>query len=237
MTALADLQQHLTRFWALPHHQDEALNTSLKAVQSWQQARLQQTHRALFEQPKNQLMADYFLTQLYGGEEFKLLAEQLARILPKAKKLERLAKESALEAGIMGIQAAIFAIELDLHLAEWLLAKNLPVNEDNMLVAYRAVNEEGERRLQIANLKDVCYRTDKHLNSFMLKKAFSLAKNTAYRHGYQPLYDFIDTGFKAMKPLSSVSDFIEPFCERELSIIDQVHDTHNGGKPVAFDVS
>merc|ERR1712194_339217 len=100
----------------MPHHQDDELNAKLKEVQSWQQARLQQTHRELFEQPKNQLMADYFLTQLYGGEEFKLLAEQLARILPKAKKLERLAKESALEAGSMGIQAAIFAIELDLHL-------------------------------------------------------------------------------------------------------------------------
>ena len=237
MTALVDLQQHLTRFWALPHHQDEALNTKLKAVQSWQQARLQHTHRELFEQPKNQLMAAYFLTQLYGGEEFKLLAEQLARILPKAKKLERFAKESALDAGSMGIQAAIFAIELDLHLAQWLLDNDLPVNEDTMLTAYRAVNEENERRLQIANLKDVCYRTDKHLNSFMLKQAFALAKGTAYRHGYQPLYDFIDTGFKAMKPLSSVSSFIEPFCTRELSIIDQVHNNDNDGKPVAFDVS
>ena len=237
MTALVDLQQHLTRFWALPHHQDEALNAQLKAVQSWQQARLQYTHRALFEKPKNQLMAEYFLTQLYGGEEFKLLAEQLARILPKAKKLERFAKESALEAGSMGIQAAIFAIELDLHLAQWLLDQDLSVDEDTMLSAYRTVNEENERRLQIANLKDVCYRTDKHLNSFMLKKAFSLAKGTAYRHGYQPLYDFIDTGFKAMKPLSSVSNFIEPFCKRELSIIDQVHDNDNDGKPAAFDVS
>ncbi|MGP4733591.1 MULTISPECIES: FFLEELY motif protein [unclassified Psychrobacter] len=237
MTALADLQQHLTRFWAMSHHQDDELNAKLKEVQSWQQARLQQTHRELFEQPKNQLMADYFLTQLYGGEEFKLLAEQLARILPKAKKLERLAKESALEAGSMGIQAAIFAIELDLHLAQWLLAQDLPVNEENMLTAYRTVDEEDERRVQIANLKDVCYRTDKHLNSFMLKKAFALAKSTAYRHGYQPLYDFIDTGFKAMKPLTSVSDFIEPFCERELSIIDQVHDTDKGSKPVAFGVS
>ena len=237
MTALTDLQQHLTRFWALPHHQDDELNTKIKDVQSWQQARLKKTHRALFEQPKNQLMADYFLTQLYGGEEFKLLAEQLARILPKAKKLERLAKESALEAGSMGIQAAIYAIELDLHLAQWLVDQNLPVDENNMLAAYRAVNEEKERRVQIANLKDVCYRTDKHLNSFMLKKAFALAKSTAYRHGYQPLYDFMDAGFKAMKPLKSVSDFIEPFCERELMIIDQVHDTDNGGKPVVFDVS
>ena len=237
MAALADLQQHLTRFWALPHHQDDNLNAKLKEVQGWQQVRIRQTHRELFEQPKNQLMADYFLTQLYGGDEFKILAEQLARILPKAKKLERLAKESALEAGSMGIQAAILAIELDLHLAQWLLAQNLPVNEENMLAAYRAIDEEKERRVQIANLKEVCYRTDKHLNSFMLKKAFALAKGTAYRYNFQPLYDFIDTGFKAMKPLKSVSDFIEPFCKRELLIIDQVHDKDNGGKPMTFGVS
>ncbi|MDN3454004.1 MULTISPECIES: hypothetical protein [unclassified Psychrobacter] len=237
MAALADLQQHLTRFWALPHHQDDNLSAKLKEVQGWQQVRIRRTHRELFEQPKNQLMADYFLTQLYGGDEFKILAEQLARILPKAKKLERLAKESALEAGSMGIQAAILAIELDLHLAQWLLAQNLPVNEENMLAAYRAIDEEKERRVQIANLKEVCYRTDKHLNSFMLKKAFALAKGTAYRYNFQPLYDFIDTGFKAMKPLKSVSDFIEPFCKRELLIIDQVHDKDNGGKPMAFGVS
>ncbi|MEC9444015.1 MAG: hypothetical protein VX408_02990 [Pseudomonadota bacterium] len=234
MTALADLQQHLTRFWALPHHENDVLRAKLNEVQTWQQVRIRHTHRALFEQPKNQLMADYFLTKLYGGDEFEILAKQLARILPKAKKLERLAKESALEAGSMGIQAAILAIELDLHLAEWLLDQNLPVNADNMLAAYRAVDEEAERRVQIANLKDVCYRTDKHLNTFMLKKAFALAKSAAYRSNYQPLYDFIDAGFKAMKPLSSVSSFIEPFCERELLIVDKVH---NGGKPVGFGVS
>ena len=236
MSALANLQQHLNRFWALPHHNDAALNTKLKEVQSWQQARIKRTHSALFEQPKNKPMADYFLTQLYGGDEFKILAEQLGRILPKAKKLERLAKESALEAGSMGIQASILAIELDLHLAQWLLAQDLPVNEENMLTAYRAVDEADERRIQINNLKDVCYRTDKHLNSFILKKAFAIAKGAAYRHGYQPLYDFIDAGFKAMKPLSSVSSFIEPFCERELEIIDEVHATDNGGKPATFAV-
>ena len=124
MSALANLQQHLNRFWALPHHKDAALNTKLKEVQAWQQARIKHTHSALFEQPKNKPMADYFLTQLYGGDEVKVLAEQLGRILPKAKKLERLAKEASLEAGSMGIQASILAIELDLHLAEWLVAQD-----------------------------------------------------------------------------------------------------------------
>ncbi|ABE74472.1 MULTISPECIES: FFLEELY motif protein [Psychrobacter] len=236
MSALANLQQHLDRFWALPHHEDAALNKKLNEVQSWQQARIKRTHSTLFEQPKNQLMADYFLTQLYGGDEFKVLAEQLGRILPKAKKLERLAKESSLEAGSMGIQASILAIELDLHLAQWLLEQELAVNEENMLLAYRTVDEAIERRVQINNLKDVCYRTDKDLNSFMLKKAFAMAKGTAYRYNFQPLYDFIDSGFKAMKPLKSVSSFIEPFCARELEVIDEVHAMDNDGKPAAFAV-
>ena len=236
MSALANLQQDLNRFWALPHHQDTALNKKLNEVQSWQQTRIKRTHSELFEQPKNQLMADYFLTQLYGGDEFKVLAEQLERILPKAKKLERLAKESSLEAGSMGIQASILAIELDLHLAQWLLSQDLAVNEENMLLAYRTINEADERRVQINNLKEVCYRTDKDLNSFMLKKAFAMAKGTAYRYNFQPLYDFIDSGFKAMKPLKSVSNFIEPFCERELEVIDEVHATDKGGKPAAFGV-
>ena len=236
MSALANLQQHLDRFWALPHHEDAALNEKLNEVQSWQQERIKRTHSTLFEQPKNQLMADYFLTQLYGGDEFKVLAEQLGRILPKAKKLERLAKESSLEAGSMGIQASILAIELDLHLAQWLLEQELAVNEENMLLAYRTVDEANERRVQINNLKDVCYRTDKDLNSFMLKKAFAMAKGTAYRYNFQPLYDFIDSGFKAMKPLKSVSSFIEPFCARELEVIDEVHAMDNDGKPAAFAV-
>ena len=236
MSALANLQQHLDRFWALPHHEDAALNKKLNEVQSWQQTRIKRTHSTLFEQPKNQLMADYFLTQLYGGDEFKVLAEQLGRILPKAKKLERLAKESSLEAGSMGIQASILAIELDLHLAQWLLEQELAVNEENMLLAYRTVDEADERRVQINNLKDVCYRTDKDLNSFMLKKAFAMAKGTAYRYNFQPLYDFIDSGFKAMKPLKSVSSFIEPFCARELEVIDEVHAMDNDGKLAAFGV-
>lgn len=236
MAALSELQTHLTRYWALDYHNDAALHAKLNEVQEWQRARIRQTHKQMFEQPKNKPMANYFLTKLYGGQEFELLAKQLERILPKAKKLERLAKESALETGSLAIQASILAIELDMHLAQWLIKQELPVNTENMLAAYRAVDEASARRHQINNLKDVCYRTDKYLNSFMLRKAFSLAKSTAYNRGYQPLYDFIDAGFEAMRPLKSVSGFIEPFCERELKIIDQVHSADNDGNTAAFGV-
>lgn len=234
MSALSELQTHLTRYWALPYHNDANLESKLVEVQAWQRARLQRTHSELFGQAQNKPMADYFLTKLYGGEEFKLLAEQLARILPKAKKLERLAKESVLETGSMAIQAAILAIELDMHLAQWLLKEDLAVNADNMLTAYQAVDEANERRAQINHLKEVCYCTDKYLNSFMLKKAFALAKGAAYRHNFQPMYDFIDAGFMAMKPLKSVGGFIEPFCKRELVFIEEVHTATDASTVATF---
>ncbi|MGM8871318.1 FFLEELY motif protein [Psychrobacter sp. 2Y5] len=237
MSALSELQHHLARFWQLPYHDDAALNEKLIEVQAWQRARIEQTHADVFEQPKNRPMADYFLTQLYGGDEFKKLAEQLQRIVPKAKKVERFAPAAALETGSMAIYAAILAIELDLHLAQWLIAQDLPVNAETMICAYRAVDEADERRAQLGNLKEVCYRTDKYINSFMLRKAFAMAKGTAYRHNYQPLYDFIDAGFTAMRPLKSVKGFIEPFCTRELTIVDQVHAADNGDTVTVFAVS
>lgn len=235
MTAFSDLQQHLTRYWALPHHDDSELNTVLNEVQVWQRTRIQQTHSDLFNQPKNQLMANYFLTQLYGGKEFKLLAVQLARILPKAEKLESLIKESALKTGSMSIDAAVLAIELDLHLAQWLVARNLPVTEKNVMTAYQVIDESVERREQVKNLKEVCHRTDKYLNSFFLQKAFQLAKSTVYRLNYQLLYDFVEAGFEAMKPLDSVGSFIDPFCARELMIIERIHEDKSG-KLTSFDV-
>lgn len=223
MSALSELQHHLARFWQLPHHDNEALKVKLDQVQAWQRARIEKTHADAFGKPKNKLMANYFLNQLYGGDEFKKLAEQLQRIVPKAKKVERFAPASALETGSMAIYASVLAMELDVHLAQWLLAQELPVNEENMLSAYRAVDEGDKRREQLDNLKEVCYRADKYVNSFMIRKAFGMTKRTAYRHNYQPLYDFIDAGFTAMRPLDSVKGFIDPFCARELEIINQVH--------------
>lgn len=224
MTAFAELEQHLTHYWALPYHDDPKLNTLLNEVQALQRLRIKHTHNELFEQSDNQLMADYFLTQLYGGKEFKLLAVQLARILPQAKKLESLIKESALQTGSMAIQAAVLAIELDMHLAQWLITHDLPANEDNVMTAYNTIDESDERREQINNLKEVCYRTDKYLNSFFLQKAFQLAKSTVYHLNYQLLYDFVEAGFTAMKPLDSVSSFIDPFCARELMIINRTYE-------------
>lgn len=223
MSALSNLNTHLKQYWELPHHNNPELTTKLSQVQNWQKDRIRRTHAELFSQPKNKPMAEYFLNHLYGGNSLDQIVRQLEVIVPKAQKLEKLAPTAALETGTLGVETAITSTKLDLKLAQWLLDNNLEVNEDNMQAAYVAVNDEQARRQQIEDLKQVCYRSDKYLNSFILQKTFKLAKKQAYKRNLQPLYDFIDSGFAAMKPLKSVGSFIDPFCERELQIIDQVH--------------
>lgn len=223
MSALSDLNVKLKQFWDLPHHNNPQLAAKLAEVQNWQKDRIRKTHADLFSQPKNKPMADYFLTHLYGGDSLNQIVSQLEKIVPKAQKVERLAPSAALETGTLGVETAITSTELDLKLAQWLLDNDLAVNEENMKAAYVEVNDEAARRQQIEDLRQVCYRSDKYLNSFILQKSFKLVKNQAYKRNLQPLYDFIDSGFSAMKPLKSVGSFIDPFCERELAIIDEVH--------------
>lgn len=223
MSALSDLNTHIKEYWQLPHHNNPELADKLLQVQTWQKNRMRDTHADLFTQPKNVPMADYFLNNLYGGDTLNEIVSQLEVIIPKAQKVEKLVPKSALETGTLGIETAILSTKLDLVLAQWLLENDLLVNQENLHAAYRAVDNADERRQQIQSLKQVCYGSDKYLNSFILQKGFKMAKNKAYKHNLQPLYNFIGAGFDAMKPLKSVGKFIDPFCARELQIIDEVH--------------
>ncbi len=237
MSSIKTLKSNLKAYWQLPYHNNPALADKLLQVQKWQRKRIFKTHSQLFALPQNQDMANYFVNDLYGGANFYIMAKQLETILPKAKLFETFIPKKALETGTLGIYAAIEAIELDLQLAKWLQDNNLSVEHDNMLKSYQAVNAKNARKQQIATMKQMCYRTDKYINAFVLQKAFSLAKNTAYKQGLQPLYDFVDTGFVAMRQLTSIADFIEPFANKELAIIEQVHNTNHNNKVDPFNLN
>lgn len=227
MSQLNVLEDHLQNYWQLDHHRQPALATCLKAVQAWQRSRMEKTHLELFTQPNHHKIAAYFLDRLYGGDEFETLARQLERIIPKARKIERIVPDTALETGNFGIHLAVLAVALDEEVAKYMLANQLDITDENMADTYRALNQEDKRHEQMELLSLLCYRIDKYVKSFMLKKAFDLSKGTAYKHNFHALYDFVAEGFDAMKPIKSMEKFIEPFCQDELKIITQVHENQD----------
>ena len=73
MSKLAPFDNLLQQYNAFEYHHDPVLLKRLNDAQHWLKERIKHTHQAHFDQPKNQLMAQYFLNRLYGGPDLSLI--------------------------------------------------------------------------------------------------------------------------------------------------------------------
>lgn len=229
MSKFQFLQQQLDQYNALAHHHDPVLAQRLQDVQVWQKQRMQNTHQAFFAQPNHQLMTAYFLNRLYGAEDFAILSTQIRRLINNAGIVEKIIPSSALKTGDAGVELARLSIQLDEEIAQYLLTTHptdYPLNDEVMRVAYLACDQAQARHHQMDLLEILGEKLDLYVRSRVVKTAFKLAKGTAKRYRVDPIYDFIDEGFKAMEPLESAKEFVATFTSKEREIIDAVHHGH-----------
>ncbi len=226
MSKLAALDDLLKLYHQLHYHQDPVLLQRLREVQSWQKTRMQATHTALFQQKNNLLMAEYFLNRLYGGPDFDALAKQIERLLQYAHKVEKMLPASAIQTGTAAVHLAIFAVQLDEQVALQLLQDYdaaCPLNDEMMRVTYLKLNQQQPRLQQLHLLDELGLSLDKYMRSFVVYTAFKLCKGSAYKHHFDTLYDFMQEGFLAMKPLKSAEQFVKTFTALERQIVAKVH--------------
>lgn len=220
------LQQQLNLYHELKSLKDQDLAKRLIDVQGWQKQRMQHTHEAFFSQPEHHLMTEYFLNRLYGAQDFQQLAKQIQRLINHAGVVQRIIPASALKTGDAGVELARLSIQLDEDIAQHLL-QHYPaeqaLDDDIMLQAYVACNQIDSRLHQMELLEILGEKLDKYVRSRVVKVAFKLAKGTAYHYKVDPIYEFIEEGFKAMEPLDSAQDFVQHFTAKEREIIYAVH--------------
>ncbi|UXZ04716.1 FFLEELY motif protein [Moraxella nasicaprae] len=233
MSNISYLVQLLQHYQRLPHHRHQALFDALQQIQSWQIQRIYQTHATLFDNPKTAPLACYLIEQIYHNQSFDVIAQQLLtagqNALSGVGKLEKLLPKHILDVGILGVQAGIEAIELDLVLAQaYLDGKYHQPDTATMRHLYQSSGNKSARIKQIQTIETVCQQCYEHFNSFLLFNAFKLAKKSAYQNGYQPLYDFIHDGLHAIRTIDDIQDFTQPFVAGELATIEQMHQTDDG---------
>lgn len=233
MSKFSLLENQLTHYKQLTFHTDPAIAKRLADVQHWQKERMQYTHADFFAQPEHHLMSRYFLNRLYGGPDFEVLAGQIARVIKYAHKVEKIMPASAIQTGNSGVQLAVLAVELDEQVAIDLLAEygsDQPITDEMMRVSYLKLDQAQARNHQLDLLDELGKNLDKYMRSFIVQSAFKMAKGLAYRHHFDPMYEFMQEGFEAMKPLDSAADFVKVFSDEERRIIARVH----SGEPRPF---
>jgi len=233
MSKLAILDDLLELYFQLNYHKNAQILQRLQDVQAWQKARMQRTHAAHFAEKQNTLMAEYFLNRLYGGPDFDALAEQIARLTKYAHKAEKLIPDNAIKTGTSGVALAILAVQLDEQVAIQLLKDhhpNEPLTDEMMRLAYLQLDQGEERLKQLSMLEELGKSLDKYMRSFVVYTAFKMCKGAAVKYRFDVMYDFMQDGFLAMKPLKSAEKFVKDFVAVERQIIAKVH----SGDPKPF---
>jgi hypothetical protein len=226
MSKFAPLQEQLEHYYALAFHQNSDIAQRLADVQAWQKQRMQFTHADFFAVPEHQLMSQYFLNRLYGGPDFDILAHQISRIIKHAGIVEKIMPASAIRTGFAGVGLAVLAIRLDEEIAIDVLENHgleQPLNDEIMRLSYLKLDQAEARYRQMDLLDELSIALDKYVRSAIVKSAFKMSKGMAYKYKIDPLYEFIDEGFVAMKPLASAQEFVKIFTTEERAIIEKVH--------------
>lgn len=226
MSKLAALDDLLELYYQLNYHQNPEIFRRLQDVQAWQKQRMQATHSKQFAEKQNVLMSEYFLNRLYGGPDFDALAEQIARLMKYAHKAEKLIPENAVKTGTSGVSLAILAVQLDEQVAMQLLEDYHPhetLNDEMMRLTYLKLDQGQSRLRQLDLLDQLGFSLDKYMRSFMVQTAFKMCKGAASKYNFDIMYEFMQDGFLAMKPLKSAEKFVKDFTAVERQIIHKVH--------------
>ena len=226
MSKLAVLDDLLDLYYQLNYHKNPDLFQRLQDVQAWQKQRMQRTHAQQFAEKQNVLMAEYFLNRLYGGPDFDALAQQIARLSKYAHKAVKLIPDNAVKTGTAGVELAILAVQLDEQVAMQLLQDYHPYEKltDEMMRQTYLKLDQGSGRLKQLDLLDQLGKSlDKYMRSFVVYAAFKMCKGAAAKYSFDVMYDFMQDGFLAMKPLKSAEKFVKEFTAVERRIIDKVH--------------
>lgn len=226
MSKLAVLDELLELYYQLKYHKNQDIFYRLQDVQAWQKQRIQRTHAKQFAEKQNILMSEYFLNRLYGGPDFDALAGQIARIVKYAHKAEKLIPENAIKTGTLGVKLAILAVQLDEQVAIQLLEdypNNPALSDEMMRLTYLKLNQGENRLKQLRLLDELGISLDKYMRSFMVQAAFKMCKGAAAKYHFDIMYDFMQDGFLALKPLKSAEKFVKEFTAIERQIVDKVH--------------
>ncbi|MDY6449970.1 FFLEELY motif protein [Acinetobacter faecalis] len=226
MSKLAVLDELLELYYQLKYHKNQDIFYRLQDVQAWQKQRIQRTHAKQFAEKQNILMSEYFLNRLYGGPDFDALAGQIARLVKYAHKAEKLIPENAIKTGTAGVTLAILAVQLDEEVAIQLLEdypNNPALTDEMMRLTYLKLNQGENRLKQLRLLDELGISLDKYMRSFMVQAAFKMCKGAAAKYHFEVMYDFMQDGFLALKPLKSAEKFVKEFTAIERQIVDKVH--------------
>lgn len=196
---------------------DATLAARVRELRTWQAARLARTYEDLARDARQAPAVEFFLTDLYGPQDFSRRDRDLARAGPL---LQRTLPQGALHVLMDAIELYALSGELDQALARALAPG--PICGQTYARAYRAVGRSPDRRHQIELTVRIGEQLARAVGQPLIGLALRATHLPAHLAGFGALQDFLERGFEAFHRLGDARPFLDAIRARESALSDAI---------------
>lgn len=193
---------------------DAALMHRLRALRIWQAQRLAGTYRDLHADPGYRQALDFFLSDLYGPDEFVARDQAFARAWPL---LRRVMTAALLEVLVSALEVHALTLEFDVAMARALPAGEL--SAVSYLAAYRAVDNAPRRAEQINLIVSIGEQLAVLMHRPWVRLALRAAHAPAHAAGLGALQGFLERGYATFHTLSNARALLDTIRTRETRLM------------------
>lgn len=190
----------------------------LRELRAWQAARLARTYADLQRDPRYAPAVEFFLSDLYGPQEFTGRDRDLTRAW---RYLKRALPAPALIVLGRALELEVLSAELDAAMAAMLGPD--PVTAASYAAAYRAVGQRAGRARQIELVAAIGADLDRIVRHAWIGLALRLAHAPAHAAGFGALQDFLERGYAAFRRMRGAGRFLQAIRERETQLMQALY--------------
>lgn len=198
------------------------------ALAHWQAARLRQSYADLRGQARYAEALDFFLSDLYGAQDFSRRDADIERIYPVMVKV---LPETVLDTVARAMEVNILSQELDRALAAKLSGAR-PIDEASYARAYRDCANGEDRRRQIVLIERVGRDLDRIVKKPIIYATLKLLRAPAKLAGLDEMQRFLERGFASFRAMRGAEEFLATLVARETQIMNRLFE----GAPEPFAV-
>jgi hypothetical protein len=189
-------------------------------LQQWQRARIARSFEDLSQKEGYRPAVQFFLTELYGGLDFRQRDQDMGRVMPV---MIRFLPDRTLGTMSEAFELQAISLEFDMEMAAVMARRRLnSLDMQQYCAVYRSANDQPGRERQILLIREIGYELDKLVHWPMVNYLVRLLRGPAHAAGFGNLQEFLENGLGAFRSLEDTEYFIETIYRREWDAMEKM---------------
>ena len=207
---------------ALQTVEDAFPSDAFDLLQSWQSQRIATSFEELLSQQDCVEAGRFFLSELYGGHDFRKRDEDIGIVMPV---MIRFLPDKVLHSMSEAFELQAISLEFDMAMAERMATVEMnSLDMGGYCEVYLAVGDHEGRGRQVELIRTLGYDLDKLVHKRFVSTLVRLLHGPAHAAGFGQLQDFLENGLNSFRALADAPRFIDTIYNSEKASMERMFD-------------